>query len=277
LLKQQVDKADIIDSIQLMTVMRGAGPILMELQNLIKRGKKLIVIDAVSTTDIEQIALAIQKSPFKILPCGSAGLAQALTKCHLPEMKHQHINKVIPTLPIFIVVGSATDVTRTQIRKLMESDEMEPSFTELSPEQVLSVPSDELVNRIIEDMGNDGIVLVHSVPLDGNLSNCTEYAREHGIEPENMPGIVSDFLADLTQKVVEKQSVILITIGGETSYKCCNAIGSKHLQLIDEVEPAIPLCLDHNAQWIITKSGNLGNPSTLINILKYFKKHQEVK
>jgi len=43
--------------------------------------------------------------------------------------------------------------------------------------------------------------------------------------------------------------------------------------LIDEVAPAIALTLDHNAQWIVTKSGNLGNANTLIDILKYFETH----
>lgn len=276
LLRQQVEKPEIVDLIQLMTVMRGAGPILVELKELIKKNKKLIVIDAVSTTDLEQISLAIQKSSFNILPCGSAGLAQAMTKAWLPEMKHQHITKIIPKLPIFIVVGSATDITKSQIRKLMESDEFEPDFIELSPQQVLSDSSD-LVNSISSNLSENSIVLIHSAPLNGNIEETMKYANRQGINAENVPGIVSDYLANLTQKIVEDNNVILVLIGGETAYKCCNAIGSKHLQLIDEVEPAIPLCLDHKAQWIITKSGNLGAPNTLVNILKYFKKHQEVK
>jgi len=276
LLKQQVDKPEIVGLIELMTVMRGAGPILVELQELIKKQKKLIVVDAVSTTDLEQIALAVQKSNYNILPCGSAGLAQSMTKCSMPELRHQHIAKVIPELPVLIVVGSATELTKTQIRKLIESDEFEPGVIELTPEQVMNEPSDELVNRIVSDLRSYGTVLVHSAPLEGDLDKTVEYAAQQGILSENVPGIVSDFLAELTRKVVQKNNLILFLIGGETSYKCCNAIGSKHLQLIDEVEPSIPLCLDHNAQWIITKSGNLGTPNTLINILKYFKKHQEV-
>ena len=66
----------------------------------------------------------------------------------------------------------------------------------------------------------------------------------------------------------------MITLGGETSYKCCDAIGANQLQLIDEVVPAIALCLDHNAQWIVTKSGNLGGGNTLIDILRYFESHE---
>ena len=68
--------------------------------------------------------------------------------------------------------------------------------------------------------------------------------------------------------------MILVLVGGETSCKVCNAIGSTNLQVIDEAAFAIPLCLDFKAQWIITKSGNLGNATTLVNILKYIERHK---
>ena len=277
LLKQQVEDPEIVAHVELQTVMKGAGPILMKLQELIKQNKKLIVADAVTTTDLEQIVLAIEKSNYKIMPCGSAGLAQCLAKFWLPEMKHQHISKVIPELPIFIVSGSATNATKTQIQKLYDTDEYEPYFIELKPNYIFAEPSEEMVERIVKHLGTDGIVVVYSAPLDRDLAETLEYANQQGIQQEDVPGIVSDYLAKLTQKVIDRHNLILVTIGGETSYKCCNAIDSRHLQLIDEVEHAIPLCLDHKAQWIVTKSGNLGATNTLVNIIKYFKKHQETK
>ena len=86
--------------------------------------------------------------------------------------------------------------------------------------------------------------------------------------------MITDFLAILTQKVTSIIDVILVTLGGETSYKCCKAIGSNELQLIDEVVPAISICLDIKRKWIITKSGNLGNSNTLIEILNYLERHE---
>ena len=255
LLKQQIDNPDLVAHIPLMTVMKGAGPILMEIQEQIKNNKKLITIDAVSTTDMEQIALAVEKSNYKILPCGSAGLAQTIAKFWLPELKHQHIAKVIPALPILVVSGSATNVTKAQITKLIESDEIEPYTIELTPEQILAEPSEDLIDRITKYLARSGVVLVHSVPLEGDIVKTAEYASQIGLESDNISSIVSDYLANLTREVINKVNVILVLIGGETSYKCCNAIDSKHLQLIDEVEPAIPLCLDHKAQWIVQNQG----------------------
>jgi uncharacterized protein YgbK (DUF1537 family) len=79
----------------------------------------------------------------------------------------------------------------------------------------------------------------------------------------------------LLQKVREQREFVLITVGGETSYKCAKALGAEHLQVIDAVLPSIPLCMDSNAQLIVTKSGNLGNSATLVDIVKYFQHHEQ--
>ena len=95
------------------------------------------------------------------------------------------------------------------------------------------------------------------------------------LSKSGLAGVVTDFLADLTGRVLEKTKAVLITLGGETSYKCCNAINANQLKLIDEVLPAIALSKNTKSdQFIVTKSGNLGGVNTLIEIINYFKKHE---
>ena len=91
---------------------------------------------------------------------------------------------------------------------------------------------------------------------------------------EKFASMITDYLAELTKQVLSEIEVILITLGGETSYKCCSKIDSKILKLVDEVAPAISICSDSKGQWIVTKSGNLGKSKTLIDILDYFKFHE---
>ncbi|MDD3150206.1 MAG: four-carbon acid sugar kinase family protein, partial [Candidatus Gastranaerophilales bacterium] len=270
LLADQLENAEIIGQIELKTVTKGAGPILIKLQELIKENKKLIVIDAVSTVDLEQISLALEKSTCKILPCGSAGLAQVLSKSWLPEMKHQHITKVFPELPILTISGSKTDLAKIQIEKLADTDEFEPYLIELNADNILDEPSEKLVEKVLNYLGVNNKILVYYKSIE---EKETALIKEQGVKKEDIPGYITNFLSLLTQKIVSRKEVILVLVGGETSYKCCSAINSKHLQLIDEVVPAIPLCLDHKAQWIVTKSGNLGTPNTLVEIIKYFEQH----
>lgn len=86
--------------------------------------------------------------------------------------------------------------------------------------------------------------------------------------------MITNYLGELTKQVLSQIDVVLVTLGGETSYKCCKAIESNELQLQDEVSSAISLCSDINNKWVITKSGNLGNTNTLIEILNYLERHE---
>jgi len=274
LLTQQIGSAELVGSITLKTVTKGAGPILIELQQLISQGKKLIVIDAVSTTDIEQIVLAVEKSTYNILPCGAAAMAKAFADVWLPENENQYIAKTIPDNPVLVVSGSATSLARAQIEKVTHSDDFDPYVLELTLETISTQNFDEIVDRIVKNLIKYRLVFVHFSPIENSMDKNVEYALANDINPDDIPSIITDYLARLTKDVVAIQDVILLLVGGETSYKVCSAIGSTNLQVIDETDSAIPICLDFNARWIITKSGNLGTSSTLVNILKYIERHK---
>lgn len=269
------EERDIVGLIELRTVIKGAGPILMKLNELIKAGKKLIVVDAVSSVDLDQIILATIKSNYDILPCGAAALAQGYSKVWLPDVKYQHIQKTIPELPKLVISGSATDLTASQIKRLEEDDDfLNTYFVPLKIEDIMGGVTDEMVERICKNLGKSNIVTVHSSNIAINPDTDDNALLLQGITKERFISMITTYLAELTKRVIEKSEVILITLGGETSCKCCKAINSKVLHIIDAVAPAMPLCMDYNAQWVVTKSGNLGNSMTLVDILKYFEAHK---
>lgn len=277
LLKSQLDedKKDLVGSIELATVMNGAGPILFKINELIAQGKKLIVADAVSVTDIEQIVLAINKSDYNILPAGASACAQVLGNIWLPELKNQHVQKTIPELPKLIVSGSATQITENQIKKLYDSDEFNNTyFINLDLKTIIDGVNEELVNRVLNNLGQKNIVVVNTSYLISDFDGFSDECLNSELTKSKLATKITDFLAELTKIVVSKRDLILITLGGETSYKCCSAIDSMQLQLVDEVAPSIALSIDHKAQWIVSKSGNLGNSNTLVDILKYFERHE---
>ncbi len=277
LLKSQLsaEEKELVGLIELSTIMKGAGPILLKINELISQGKKLIVADAVSITDLEQIVLATNKSEHNILPAGSAAFAQVLGNIWLPEMKNQLVSKTIPELPKLIVSGSATLITQSQIKKLSDSDDFENTyFIDLDLNTILEGVKEDLVSRVVNNLGQNNIVVVNTSYLIKDFDGFSDECLNAGLTKAKLASMITDFLAQLTKNVVSRRDVILITLGGETSYKCCSAIDSMQLQLIDEVAPAIALSMDHKAQWIVAKSGNLGNTNTLVDILKYFEKHE---
>ena len=277
LLKNQLgeEAAEIVGTIDLRTVMNGAGPILMRINEQINEGKRLIVADATSLTDIEQIALAINKCDKKLLPTGTAAGAQVLSKYWLAGIEKEETELHIGNLPTLIVSGTATQITAGQIKKLEQSDDYENiNFIALETNEILNGINDYLVERIINNLKSGVTVCVHTSDLVANFDGFSEDSFNAELTRDKFAGMITDFLAILTKKITENIKVLLITLGGETSYKCCKAIDSNELQLIDEVAPAISICSDINHNWIITKSGNLGNSNTLIEILNYLAHHE---
>lgn len=280
LLKSQLGEnlESLVGNIELKTILDGAGPILMALNKLIDDGKKLIIADSTSTTDLEQVVLAMQKSNYEILPVGTAAAAKVLSNEWFPPNEEEEVLPVkLPSLPKFIVSGSATQITANQIDKLERNEDYEENLLviELDLNTILNGVQESLVDRVVSNLGNDNIVLVHTSNLLINFDGFSDDTMEADLTKAGLASSITDFLAELSKRVLDKKKAILITLGGETSYKCCNAVDANQLKLIDEVLPAIALSKNVNSdQWIVTKSGNLGGVNTLIEILKYFEKHE---
>ena len=280
ILKKQVNESfyDSIATIQLNVVAKGAGPITSKLNELVSGGKKLIVIDAVSAIDLEQVVLAISKSQFNILPVGSAGLANALGNVWLPLNNSEPVQKIIPKLPKLILSGSKNSMTTAQINKLLLDDDIDNVYSiDLKLQDILSNDSDAMAERIIHNFGKDNIVIAHVSKIQDETQEEKGKERliDEGITKEMLASMITDYLANIAQKVKKMSECILITIGGETSYKCTNAVNCEYLQVVDSILPAISLCMDSNAGFIVTKSGNMGSITALVDIVNYFKNHEQ--
>ena len=278
LLKSQLNglyDENIVGLIPIDVVMKGAAPILFKMNELISQGKKLIVADSVSSTDIEQVVLASEKCTKKILPCGSAGAALALSDIWLTNTKHQHISKTIPELPKLIISGSATELSASQLDSLRNDDDFENLyFIDIKGENIFEEQTGEIAERAVNNLKRNNTVIINTSKLFESNDDFSNILFEKEITKKKFSSMICDYLGELTKKIVSECEVILITVGGETSYKCCKCLNIENIQLIDTVAPAIPLGLDPNGQWIVTKSGNLGNQKTLVEILKYFEQYK---
>ncbi len=263
----------LVGHVELKTIMKGAGPILVKINELLAEGKKLIVMDAVSNTDIEQISLAIRKIDKQILPTGTAAFAKALAKLWFGTTDDTEViqQKIIPPLPKCIISGSATQLCAAQIAELKASYYFD-NFAEynIKFEDICSCVSDELVSDIVSNLAQGKNVLIHTTGLEEAPHDAQ--GEEENEENISFPSLITDYLSELAYRIKSRIETIFIFIGGETAYKSCERIGATRLQLIDKVTGPIPLCLDYNGQWVVTKSGNLGDAQTMVEVLKYFEK-----
>ncbi|MBP3847032.1 four-carbon acid sugar kinase family protein [bacterium] len=278
MLKNQLGEnlENLVGLVELKTVLDGAGPILRKINELIEDGKRIIIVDSVSETDIKQTVLAVQKSDYKILPVGNAAAAKVLSNIWFPD-ENVISNIKIPKMPKFIVSGSATHITADQIKALEKNCifSEKSKIYELNMDTIMMGVQDELVERIVNDLNDTGIVLVHTSNLFKNFNGFDSESINIELTKSGLANMITDYLAELTKSVLSKICAILITLGGETSYKCCDALGVCQLSLVDEVLPAIALSKNiDSTQYIVTKSGNLGKDTTIMDILRYFEAHE---
>jgi len=266
---------NMIATIGFKTVTKGAGPITLKINELIQSGKKIIIVDAMSNTDLEQIALAINKSNYDILPVGSAGLANAFNK--ETNVAEKDFNFNIPNLARLIISGSATQMSANQIQKLKE-EKKNIFFVDLTTKDILEGIKEETVNLIAEKLNSKTDVAIHCTEIKKEFDDeeTNNLLIDAGIAKADFASKITDFLGDLVREINKKSDFIFISIGGETSYKCLNGINSTYLEIIGAIMPSIPLCKDKYNKTIVTKSGNFGVNNTLVEILNYFDRLKNV-
>jgi uncharacterized protein YgbK (DUF1537 family) len=288
--------------IPLSTVLHGAGPILMAIQAQVSAGKKLLIVDAASTEDLDQIALALAKSRknLRLLPCGAAGFAQALVR-HWPTESQQAMPEIhLPKQPTLIVVGSYSQITQRQMEVLRSQFQHPITTAALTPSQILGLsPIEPALDTLILALHRDGVAIVSTVapilpttfstdlhapppptmphtldissegtPLD-NYEETLRLAEQHGITHWDAKLMAQQRLASLVKAVLDVRPCHLIICGGETSFRVCEAIGSHTLEIMAEMAPQVPLMLDDQRRWVMTKSGGFGTPELLLNLLQH--------
>ncbi|MBY0449161.1 MAG: hypothetical protein K2X01_00865 [Cyanobacteria bacterium] len=288
-------RPEIVGHIELSTVLHGAGPILQALQALLEAGKKLVVIDACTQVDLDQIALALEKARrnANILPCGSAGLAQSLAQLWIPEKKEapsslsaNRASTTLPEHPILMVIGTSTKTTRHQIQKFQEAFQ---GFDVEHPFDVFAVPADILLGQtptnnftaaVLERLESKRTVILTTCPYDTSLGDTQAVAEEVGIDIGQVPRLVEKALSQLCLQILTQQPVKLILSGGETATQLCKVLNIQQLDIQAEAEPSIPLLRYHaegshpKSGYLVTKSGNFGGPQALIHIVRFLKAHE---
>ncbi len=290
LLEQYVDST-LVGHIQLYTVLRGAGPVLSELNQLITDGKKLVVIDACCDTDLDQITLALEKTEktSAILPCGSAGLAKSLSKRWFNEVPQENAPRLTSgddtKRPTLILCGSTTALSREQINALESEydyqDKADKKLKRLNlrPEQLLNDATRlDTLTEIGALLANNQTLIISTAGNEESVGMTLEWAAHQEIPAEEINGQIQKTLGYLIIESLSKTHANLVICGGETLDTVCQSLNIEQLTISAEIEPNIPLLKINKStenteasspQWLISKSGNFGHQNTLINIDKF--------
>lgn len=269
-----------VGHIDLRIVMRGWEAIAGEIARLYLSGVRLVSADATRREDLLAIAEAIKTTPYRILPVGSAGLAEALVSRTVlagaellggpaPKPLLQRAGK----RPVLVLNGSANPVSLQQVRAASEA----MRTITLDVRQLLLAEDDalhDLTRQVLQTLLAGMDVLVTAATTLDHVRRDRALARDLGMTPWQLGRAIGEGLSRLARAIADEDLVAgLVVAGGDTAAAVCAALPESRLEILEEVLPAIP-CLQlvgATPMRLVTKSGGFGTPDTLVRIAEHLR------
>ena len=217
------------------------------------------VADAETDAHLDALVRAVS-DPSEVLWVGSAGLAFALGNAYPGPNSGEARERSSPASSVLVVVGSVSEVSRDQLRRLEE----EPG--------VASVPLDSrLFAGDPERAIREALDAIREALEDGNsVALYSTDERSAGVADR-----ISGGLAQVVARLSEAGLVqALVLTGGDTAVRAARGLGARGILIEDELEAGVPIgtliCPEQYP--VVTKAGGFGTPETLLNALRALKR-----
>jgi uncharacterized protein YgbK (DUF1537 family) len=206
------------------------------LREALSLGARLVVLDASSDQDLDQIATEMLAIDRRVLWVGSGGLALALARRLGRTQRSPKI--ALRPMPVLFCVGSDHPSTAAQQAALLRD------------RRAFAGDADRISHAEI------------AAALDCGEHVCLQI-RWGNPKIEHIRGLISGL-----------PSAALLLTGGMTASLVCRAAGAQRIDLHDEIVPGVPRgtlrCGQFDGGPVVTKSGAFGNSDTFIRIADFF-------
>jgi uncharacterized protein YgbK (DUF1537 family) len=249
---------------------RNAGESSRALSDRIRASGPVVVVDAASEAELQQLAEAVVALGVDIVPVGSAGLARHLasfwrSESFNPEQASSSSNDVgsIPATTgatTIVIVTSLQDVARAQIAALVDAGarRCEPSPQDLVDDDAWARWSANVLHAF-EKMPSTWLL---TATLD--RSTCLP------------PALIPRRLADLAARMIKirtKRNVSgVVVTGGDGARALTDAVEASAIQIDGEVITGVPIgrLVGGSAAGLhlVTKAGGFGDTSTLLRAVE---------
>lgn len=262
-----------VSEVNLSTVRRGVQELRRKIQHLTEKGNEIIIIDAEYQDDLQKIAKVIFDCGF--LPCGSAGLAEEISK--LLSLRR--------TTPVLTVSGSINPVTLTQISKAGE--ELGVCVLELDFSNILTCNKacarevKRLLNKARKALAEGRDIVIAASTSKKKNSRLQQMGRNLGMSNLQVARRVLSIMSEAFRRIINGHKFSgLILVGGDTAIAMINAMNAYGIRMKKEVFSGVPLGevigRRYNGMRIITKAGGFGEKNTLVEAIRCLKGNKEI-
>lgn len=279
ILREQVPGQDcaILD----FTVMRqGTEAVRNSIEEFLLTGRNWIICDIVEEQNFLTLMDALHGHR-RILWVGSAGLADYMAYFYgwQGESYPSHSSR---RGPVLVCAGSVSHVTQTQIRTLVQ--QMEITRIKLDVEAVLS--DADRINaysaEIQSEMAAGHDVLLTAAEDDLDVRKAVHAGRRYQLSGKEVSEKIANIMASIVSRLDFSSLSGMVLTGGDTAVHICRAVGVDHIEILQEVDPGVPLGYLCGANvepvFVVTKAGAFGRPDTFVkalNIIKAMPENQQ--
>ncbi len=261
-----------LDTLGLADVQRGPARVRARLLETPRRGTRLVVADAETGLDLRCLAEAVRQTEGRILPVGSAGLAEWLVGgLERPARAPKPVTLLAG--PILIVAGTMNRVGLGQLAWLLDEGATLTALPAIlaldDPEAAAAVVVDELERQLRASR----CVVLSLVDPRSAAPDLESAVASRGVSPPVATERLMRALGRATDGAMAAVApAALILTGGDTARAVCAALGTQSLEVCREAAPGIPISLLQGGRWdglpVATKAGGFGDLKTLATVVR---------
>ncbi|MBR8659084.1 uncharacterized protein YgbK (DUF1537 family) [Brevibacillus aydinogluensis] len=265
--------------VPLAVLREGEEAVRAQVDRLRQDGVDVMVFDAESDSDMQRIASIMSGYRARILWTGSAGLADALpVTLGLAGRLRPKVMIAPSGKPVLLVAGSISQTTQDQVRRVCEEPHV--ACVELNPLALLAGEDEQqrelkrCVHELEEAVQSGRNAAFYSLATSAHVKGAKALGEARGMTDTDISNRIADALGTAAAAIAARHDLQgLILTGGDTAKAVCRHLGVSGIQLLDEIEPGIPLSRIVGAHplFVVTKAGAFGTRHTLLHALHVLK------
>lgn len=256
----------------------GVDALAARLTALLGGGECIVVVDAVSVSDLEAIVSATAAIREQVLLVGAAGLALPLAR-ELAAGRAAGPGASVGR-SVLVVVGSVNPVARGQLAGLLQLPRVRTVL--LDAKELLAGEVERGAGgarqAAAEAAATGGVVVLTTAGEAADVEEAQRFGAERGLDPRQVALRVAEGMGEVAAEAIAAANLAgVVATGGDTARALLGALGAEGIDLVAEVAPGIPFGRLHGGRKpglaIVTKAGGFGGPDALARAVAYVAEH----
>ncbi|WP_337015148.1 D-threonate kinase [Leclercia sp. AS011] len=222
---------------------------------------QLVIVDAQSDDELDQIinaAFACEERPLLV---GSAGLCDALAR------------RLATPRQLLAVIGSMSEIAQEQIQRVRSQRNVSRVLIDIN--DVFNHAMAGYEEQIAAALTAGQHCVVHTCADTQARHQIDALCQQRGLSRAALGETISAFLGELTRKVLEHHNpAALYVSGGDVAMAVASALGAQGFAIRGQVAQCVPFGRFLGCRWqgpVMTKAGGFGTATTLLEVLHFIE------